>query len=190
MRGKLYGVDASHRLVKASPLGVALSELFQLGPAPFDWDSGWVRRVMLRQVIPGKGTFVHVAHGWPWTRLNALIDAFDDRAVLAAEGGFGPHVLSTCPRPLLLAHSTVTHWPHPPPFLFQAENMPSKPVDLSHTPLKGLTRRPPVSSTKPCAEDPAPRLRRRRTRPVRRPSRRGGTRGTRSARCEGRLTTT
>jgi len=32
---------------------------------------------------------------WRWTRLNALIEAFDDRAALAAEeGGFGQHVLS------------------------------------------------------------------------------------------------
>jgi len=58
---------------------------------------------MLKQVIPGMETSVHAAHGWRWTRLNALIDAFDDRAALAAEGGFEPHVLSDAAGPASLA---------------------------------------------------------------------------------------
>ena len=38
MRVQLYGVDASRRLVESSPLGAALSELFEVGAAPFDWE--------------------------------------------------------------------------------------------------------------------------------------------------------
>lgn len=85
---------AARRAVEASPLGAAVSELFDLGGAPFDWDSGRVRRVLLKEVLPGMETFVHATHGWRWTRLDTLIDSFDDRAALMAEvGGFGEHVV-------------------------------------------------------------------------------------------------
>ena len=51
LRGQLYEEVAARRAVEASPLGAALSELFELGPAPFDWDSGRVRRVRPRRDI-------------------------------------------------------------------------------------------------------------------------------------------
>ena len=47
------------------------------------------------EVLPGMETFVHATHGWRWTRLDTLIDRFDDRERLAAEvGGFGEHVVA------------------------------------------------------------------------------------------------
>lgn len=86
--------QAARRAVEASPLGAAVSELFELEGPPLDWGSGRVRRTLLKEVLPGMETFVHATHGWRWTRLDALIDAFDDRAALAAEvGGFGEHVV-------------------------------------------------------------------------------------------------
>jgi len=101
MRGQMYGVHASRRQVEASPLGVAIMELFQFGPV--DWDRGWVRRVMMSKVIPAMETFVWARHGWKWTRLDALINAFDDRAALATEvGGFGAHVLDDAAGPASL----------------------------------------------------------------------------------------
>jgi len=37
-------------------------------------------------------TYVHHVHGWHWTRLNNLIDAYDNRETLEADEKFGAHV--------------------------------------------------------------------------------------------------
>ena len=64
----------SKRNVHRYTLGAMVGELFELGTAPFDWDSGRVRRVLLKEVLPGMETYVHATHGWRWTRLDTLID--------------------------------------------------------------------------------------------------------------------
>ena len=94
-RGCLYGVADARRRVEASPIGRALERLFHLGPAPWDgWDTSKLRRSMFREALPGMFTYVHATHGWRWTRLRRLIEAFDDPVELAADvGGFGGHVV-------------------------------------------------------------------------------------------------
>ena len=94
-RGCLYGVADARRRVEASPVGRALERLFDLGPAPWDgWDTSKLRRSMFREALPGMFTYVHATHGWRWTRLRRLIEAFDDPLELALEvGGFGGHVV-------------------------------------------------------------------------------------------------
>jgi hypothetical protein len=70
LRGQLYGDHDARRQVEASPLGAAISHLFELGPPPFAWDTGRVRRVMLKEVLPGMETFVLATHGPWWTQLT------------------------------------------------------------------------------------------------------------------------
>lgn len=94
MRGSLYGEIAPRRAVEASPLGEMVAEEYELGAAPWNWDSGRLRRVLLKEVMPGLETFVHATLGWRWTRLSNLIANFDDGEALALEvGGFGAHVV-------------------------------------------------------------------------------------------------
>ena len=94
-RAVLYGDTRARARVECSRLGAVLATHFRLDlGAPRAWDRRETRRLVTSAALPGMATFVHAAHGFRWTRLRNLIEAFDDATALAKDPtGFGAHVL-------------------------------------------------------------------------------------------------
>ena len=76
-------------------LGAVLATHFRLDLSVAKaWDARSTRRILTSAVVPGMATFTHATHGFQWTRLRGLIEAFDDAETLAKDpAGFDAHVL-------------------------------------------------------------------------------------------------
>ena len=94
-RAALYGDKSARARVECSRLGAVLATHFHLNLSVSKaWDARSTREVLTSAVVPGMATFTHATHGFQWTRLRNLIEAFDDEEALAKDpAGFGAHVL-------------------------------------------------------------------------------------------------
>ena len=94
-RAALYGDKSARARVECSRLGAVLATHFRLDLSVAKaWDARSTRDILTSAVVPGMATFTHATHGFQWTRLRNLIEAFDDAETLAKDpAGFGAHVL-------------------------------------------------------------------------------------------------
>ena len=94
-RAALYGDKSARARVECSRLGAVLATHFRLDLSVAKaWDARSTREILTSAVVPGMATFTHATHGFQWTRLRNLIEAFDDAETLAKDpAGFGAHVL-------------------------------------------------------------------------------------------------
>ena len=94
-RAALYGDKSARARVECSRLGAVLATHFRLDLSVAKaWDARSTREILVSAVVPGMATFTHATHGFQWTRLRNLIEAFDDAEALAKDpAGFGAHVL-------------------------------------------------------------------------------------------------
>jgi hypothetical protein len=94
-RAALYGDKSARARVECSRLGAVLATHFHLNLSVSKaWDARSTREILTSAVVPGMATFTHATHGFQWTRLRNLIEAFDDAEALARDpAGFGAHVL-------------------------------------------------------------------------------------------------
>ena len=79
IRGLLYGVVAAREAVQSSELGELLgNQEPRLGAGKWNWDNDvFLRKLLLRRLMPAMELYVHQNFGSNWTRLRTLIKNFE-----------------------------------------------------------------------------------------------------------------
>jgi hypothetical protein len=90
-KGAIYRVEDSRRRVEASKLAPVIVKFF----GEFNWQQFKFQIALTRDLLIACKSYIWRTKGWMWTRLNRLIQHFDDREALeAATTGFAYAVLN------------------------------------------------------------------------------------------------